>query len=99
MSMDPDEISVKFADLENLGAAIAKARGQLNTARTNQATYTLNTENQNWDDESFRAKFARHQQNQQLGEEIEEILNATERALEATKHNLMGAVQRSMSGF
>lgn len=99
MYNDPDAISVKFADLQNLRAAIAKARAELNTARTNQASYTLNTENQNWDDEAFLAKFGRHQHNQKFGEDIEEKLNATERAIDATEQNLMGAVQRSMMGF
>ncbi|GHH44118.1 hypothetical protein [Lentzea cavernae] len=96
---DPDSIAVKFAELQNLRASIAKARANLTSVRERQSGYTRNTENQNWDDEAFRAKFTRHQRADQVTQSIEEKLNETERAIDVTEQNLMGAVQRSMGAF
>jgi hypothetical protein len=99
MSMDPDAIAVKFAELENLRLAIGRARGALTHARETQKSFTTGAENQDWDDEAYQAKLTSFMRTDTVGTEIEEALNRTEEAVNRTEEQLRSVVVSTKNSF
>ncbi len=97
--MNPDAISVKFANLQELRTAILNAQNSLNQNRTDWMTYTNNTMAVGWADDAGEANQFRNADFSKYGEENELFLQNLMQAVEQAEQELRGAVQRARAAI
>lgn len=99
MPVSPDAISVKFAHLEELRQAITTARNHLVTNREDWMGYTTNTMSVGWADAAGDQNQLRNANFSDYGTKNEEFLDALDKAVDAAKEELRGAVQRARAAM
>lgn len=97
--MNPDAISVKFENLQDLRDAIQTAQGSLNENRTNWMSFTTGTMQVGWADDAGEANQFRNADFSSYGEENERFLASLMQAVEQAEQELRGAVQRARSAI
>ena len=97
--MNPDAISVKFENLQELKEALLNAQNSLNTTRTDWMTYTTGTMNVGWADAAGEANQFRNADFSTYGEKNEEFLANLMKAVDAAEQELRGAVQRARAAI
>jgi hypothetical protein len=97
--VNPDAISVKFENLQELRNAIQTAQTMLNQNRSDWMTFTTNTMAAGWADDAGDANQFRNMDFSKYGEENETFLANLMAAVEKAEDELRGAVQRSRAAI
>jgi hypothetical protein len=95
MPVNPDAISVKFENLQELRTAIQNAQTSLMTNREDWMGYTTGTMSVGWADEAGLQNQLRNGDFSKYGEANETFLNNLMVAVQKAEDELRGAVQRS----
>jgi uncharacterized protein YukE len=97
--INPDAISVKFENLQELRTAVQTAQTMLHQNRTEWMSFTTSTVAVGWADDAGEANQFRNADFSKYGEENEVFLARLMAAIEKAEDELRGAVQRSRAAI
>jgi len=97
--MNPDAVSVKFENLQELRQALLTAQNSLNQNRGDWMTYTTGTMATGWADDAGEANQFRNMDFSSYGEKNEEFLQNLMQAVDQAEQELRGAVQRARAAI
>jgi hypothetical protein len=97
--MNPDAISVKFENLQELKEALINAQNSLMQNREGWMTYTTNTMAMGWADDAGEANQFRNADFSSYGEQNEEFLQNLMKAVDSAEQELRAAVQRARAAI
>lgn len=97
--MNPDAVSVKFENLQELRQALLTAQNSLNQTRGDWMTYTTGTMATGWADDAGEANQFRNMDFSNYGEKNEEFLQNLMNAVDQAEQELRGAVQRARAAI